>query len=144
MATSFEQEKKDFGAQAASIGDKAKEMAAEAGSKVKDVASAVGQKVGEAASFVGKKVDDASSALGCGIKSLGGTIREHTPDKGMVGDASSAVADTLEGGGRYLQEHGISGVGADVTDLIRRNPIPAVCLAIGLGFLLAKITSRSQ
>jgi hypothetical protein len=48
------------------------------------------------------------------------------------------VADTLETGGRYLQEHGLSGIGDDFSNLIRRNPIPAVLVGIGVGFLLAR------
>jgi hypothetical protein len=55
------------------------------------------------------------------------------------------VADTLEGGGRYLQEHGLSGIGEDLTNLVRRNPVPAVLLGIGLGlglgYLIARVTS---
>jgi len=32
----------------------------------------------------------------------------------------------------------------DVTDLIRRNPIPALFVGIGLGFLLARLTTSSR
>jgi hypothetical protein len=142
MAT-YQQEKKDFGSQASNFGDKAKEAVADAGSKVKETASSVAQKVGDAASFVGQKAQDASTSVGSGMKSLGGTIREHAPSGGMFGNAGGAVADTLESGGRYLQEHGLSGIGDDVTNLIRRNPIPAVLIGIGVGFLVARATSRS-
>jgi len=143
QTSNFGDKAKDFGDKAKDFGDKAKDMAADAGSKVQDAASAVAQKVGEAASFVGKKAEEATTAVGSGIKSLGGTLREHTPNKGMLGSASGAVADTLEGGGRYLQDHGLSGIGADLSTLIRRNPIPAVLIGIGVGFLLSRATSRS-
>jgi hypothetical protein len=139
----FQQEKKEFGTQASNIADKAKEMANEASSKAKDMASSVAQKVGDAATFVGQRAEDATSAMGSGMKSLGGAIREHTPYRGMFRGAGGAVADTLESGGRYLQQHGLSGMGGDITNLIRQNPIPAVLLGIGLGFLLARSTSRS-
>jgi hypothetical protein len=142
MAT-FQQEKKDLGNQFSNLGDQAKQAAGDAASAVKDVASSVTQKVGDAASFVGKKAEDATSAVGSGMKSLGGTIREHTPDKGIIGTATGAVADSLESGGGYLQSHGLSGIGADVTNLIRRNPVPAVLMAMGVGFLVARATSRS-
>jgi hypothetical protein len=141
MATAY-QEKKDFGTAASKVGDQAKEIASEAGTKVQDLASTVSQKVGEAASLVGKKAEEAASAMGAGIKSLGGTIREHAPESGVAGSAASAVAGSLETGGRYLQDHGLSGIGADLTTLIRRNPIPAVAIGIGAGFLLAFAISR--
>jgi hypothetical protein len=48
------------------------------------------------------------------------------------------VAGTLESGGRYLEEQGLGGIAEDVTGLIRRNPIPAVLIGVGLGFMLAR------
>ena len=32
----------------------------------------------------------------------------------------------------------------DLTDLIRRNPIPALLVGVGLGFLLARATTRNS
>jgi len=135
---------KDFQHQAANAAEHAKNVANEAVNKAKDVGSSVVEKAGEAASYVGKKADDATSSVGSGMKNLAGTIREKMPEKGMLGAAGSAVADTLESGGRYLQQQGLSGIGDDLTNMIRRNPIPAVLLGIGVGFLLARATtSRS-
>jgi hypothetical protein len=34
-------------------------------------------------------------------------------------------------------------MGEDLTNLIRRNPLPAVLVGIGIGYLLARATSRS-
>jgi hypothetical protein len=48
------------------------------------------------------------------------------------------MADTLERGGRYLEEEGLRGIGQDLTNVIRRNPIPALLLGIGIGFLIAR------
>ncbi|HWY85996.1 MAG TPA: hypothetical protein VNX28_04685 [Gemmataceae bacterium] len=143
MAASYQQEKKDFGNQVSNLADKAKDIATDAGAKAKDAASSVVQKVGDAASFMGKKAEDATSAIGSGMKSLGGTIRDNTPDKGMFGTAGGAVADSLESSGRYLQDHGLGGIGEELTNLIRRNPIPAILIGIGVGFLVARATSRS-
>jgi len=132
--------------------DQGKDMASEAANKAKDAGSSIMQKAGDAASFVGKKAEDAASfvgkkaedatsSVGSGMKSLAGTIRENVTDKGPLGAAGSAVASTLESGGRYLQEHGLGGIGGDMANLIKRNPIPALFVGIGLGFLLARATS---
>jgi len=72
--------------------------------------------------------------------SLGHAVREHVPSEGMMGRAGSAVADTLEAGGHYLEEHGLKEMGDDITNMIRRNPIPALLVGIGIGFLLARAT----
>jgi hypothetical protein len=134
MATT-QREKSDFGSVASHMGEQAKDKAAEAGTKAKEMA-------GEAASYVGKKAEDASSMVGGRMKDLAGTIRDNSPG-GAMGAATSRVADTLESGGRYLEEHGLQGIGEDMTTLIRRNPIPAVLVGIGIGFLFARATHRS-
>jgi hypothetical protein len=108
----------------------------------KDAASSVAHAMGEAGSAVGDKANEATSAVGGGMKSLAGTIRRHTPHEGMLGTASASVADSLESGGRYLQEEGLRGMADDVTNLIPRNPISALLIGIGIGFLLAKVTTR--
>jgi hypothetical protein len=122
--------------------DKGQEMAPSMVDRAKDAASSVAHSVGVAGSAVGEKANEATSAVGGGMKSLAGAIRENAPHQGVLGTASSSVADTLDKGGRYLQEEGLSGIGGEVTNLIRRNPLPAILVGIGIGFLLAKLTTR--
>jgi hypothetical protein len=58
----------------------------------------------------------------------------------MMGSAASSVAGALETGGRYLQEHDLGDIGKEVIQLVRRNPIPAVLISMGIGYLLARAT----
>jgi hypothetical protein len=109
--------------------DKAKDMGANLADKAKDVASTAGH-----------KADDAVSSVGSGMESLAGTMRDKLPGDGYLGSASSAVAGALEKGGHYLKEEGLSGMADDLAGLIRRNPVPAVLIGIGVGFLLARAT----
>jgi len=74
------------------------------------------------------------------MESLAGTIRQKAPHEGVFGNAASSVADTLEQGGRYIREEGLSGMADDLTNTIRRNPLPAVLVAVAIGFLLARAT----
>src|SRR5207302_10258944 len=122
--------------------ERAGEAASTLGQRAKDTASSVGQSAADMASRVGQKAQDATSAVGGRMESLAGTIREKAPHEGMMGTATSAVADTLESGGRYLQEEGLRGLGADMYELIRRNPIPALLVGIALGFFIARATRR--
>jgi hypothetical protein len=124
------------------LGEKAKDTASSVAQSAEDAAIYVGHKAEDAASYVGHKAEDATAAVGGSLKSLGSTIRENTPRSGMVGEASSAVADTLESTGRYLQEEGLKGITEDVANLIRRNPIPALLAGVGVGFLIARATTR--
>jgi hypothetical protein len=92
-----------------------------------------------AASAAGEKADAAASAVGEGMSSLAHSIREKAPHTGMLGSASSQVASGLESGGRYLQQEGFQGMMEDLTQLVRSNPLPAVLVSLGIGFLLAQM-----
>jgi hypothetical protein len=123
---------------ASSTAHRVGEAAWSATQKAKEMASSVGQSASEVAFHVGQKADDTTSAVGGGMRSLAGTLRGNMPHEGMMGSASTAVADTLDRGGRYLQEEGLRGVGKKLTNLIRRNPLPALLIGIGVGFLIAR------
>jgi len=116
--------------------------ASQASEKVQQATSAAVEKAQELASTASKRVDEATAALGERVKSVGGTLRERGPQEGMLGSATGAVADSLERTGRYIQEEGLVGMAEDITELIRRNPIPAVLVGIGIGFMLARVFRR--
>jgi len=122
--------------------DMAKDTANKAGSFVKDAASTVAQKAEDAASYVSHKAEDCTSSVAQGVKSLAGTIRSNAPHEGMLGNAGSAVASTLESYGRELEQHGLGGIADDITNTVRRHPVPAVLIGIGLGFLLARTFAK--
>jgi ElaB/YqjD/DUF883 family membrane-anchored ribosome-binding protein len=60
----------------------------------------------------------------------------------VVGSAAGAVADGLESSGRYLQEHGVGDITDDLAGVIRRNPLPSLCVAFGVGFLVGMVSRR--
>jgi hypothetical protein len=94
------------------------------------------------AALIGEKADHAVEAVGVGLEAVGRNIREHVPDVAVIGPAGHAVGDKLEAGGHYLEDHGLSGIAKDVTEIIRRNPIPLLLCGLGLGFLMARMTRR--
>ena len=100
-----------------SMVDTAKEVAGKVGEAAQGAVQTASQMASDAASYIGKKAESATAAVGSGIKS---------------------VAGTLESGGKYLQDHSIGDMAGDVAGLIRRNPIPALLIAVGLGFLVAR------
>jgi len=128
---------------AGTVADKAREAASSVSDKARDVATEAARAGQHAAQAVGHAADAATGKVGEGMQSLGQTVRQHGPDQGMWGSAKESVASSLEQGGRYLEQEGLSGMADDVTNLIKRNPIPAMLVGIGIGFLLARVTSRS-
>src|SRR5262249_10263668 len=88
-------------------------------------------------SFVAEKAARATEAIGSGMESMGQMIREHSPEAGVLGDTGHTIADNLEAGGRYLEREGLDGIGNYLTNMIRRNPLPALIVGTGLGYLVA-------
>jgi len=121
--------------------DQAKQTASNIGAQARDTAANVADKAKQAASTVRDRAETAVSGAGSGMQGLAGQIRDRGPQEGVLGSATSAVAGTLDQTGRYLEEQGLSGMAEDLTNVIRRNPIPAVLISIGLGFMLAKMTT---
>lgn len=120
--------------------DKAKDAAGGVADKAKDVASNVADKAREYAQAAGDRADDLTARVGSGMESLGQSVRDHLPQSGAMGAVASRVAENLESSGKYLQEEGLGGMADDLSNLIRRNPVPALLVGIGIGFLLARAT----
>jgi len=123
--------------------DKARDLAGSAADRARDMAGNVADRARDAASAVSHGATNATSTVGSTMQNLAGTLREKAPHEGVLGSAASRVASGLETGGHYLQEEGLSGMAGDLTDLIRRNPFPAVLIGIALGYVIARATSRS-
>jgi len=122
--------------------EKVKDAAQQAGQKAQELAHNAGDKVKDAAHQAGQKAEDATASLGGTLRSAAEKVRSGSPHEGMFGRASDAVAGALDHSGQYLQDKNLTGMADDLTELIRRNPIPAVVLGVGLGFLIGR-TLRS-
>lgn len=105
-------------------------------------ASTVAEKAKAAATFVGDKAEQATAAVGAGMENLGDKIRHNEPAQGVLHDAGEKIADGLESGGQYLEQQGLKGMGTDLTNFVRRNPIPALLVGVGIGVLLAQLIRR--
>jgi len=111
--------------------------------QAKNVASTVTDKAKQAGEFARDKADTALSSAGKGMESLAGTIRDRGPQEGILGRATSSVAGALDTTGRYLDEQGVGGMVDDLTGLIKNNPIPAMLIGVGIGFMLARMLTPS-
>jgi len=129
------------------VGHRAQEIATNVAHRAQETASTLGHRAQEAmsnlgnqgrniASQAGERAEGTMSSVGESMSSLAGTIREKVPQEGVLGTAASAVADRLQSSGQYLQEHGLGDITGDLASVIRRNPMPAVCVALGLGVVL--------
>jgi uncharacterized protein YjbJ (UPF0337 family) len=56
----------------------------------------------------------------------------------LAGSAATAVTDTVAAVGARVQEKGLQGLSGDLTDLIRRYPVPALLVGLGIGYVLGR------
>jgi ElaB/YqjD/DUF883 family membrane-anchored ribosome-binding protein len=127
---------------ASGLAQKAQDAASGVAERAKDLAANVGQRASDIAHKAEGKTDDALSSVGQRMSSVAGSLRQAAPRSGVVGSAAGAVADGLESSGRYLQEHGVGDITDDLAGVIRRNPLPSLCVAFGIGFLIGMVSRR--
>jgi hypothetical protein len=59
-----------------------------------------------------------------------------------MGSAAKTVADQLESAGSYLQDHTVDNMARDLTSLIRRYPMQAMLVGLGIGYLMSRRSVR--
>lgn len=131
---------KSAGEAANTASENVRSAAGVVGEKVQDMASSVSKSAEAAASYVGERAEDATAAAGSRIRAAGDAIRQNAPHEGRLGQASEAVARTFEDTGAYVEEQGLEGMARDFANMVRRNPIPALLIGVGLAVWL---TARS-
>jgi ElaB/YqjD/DUF883 family membrane-anchored ribosome-binding protein len=99
------------------LANEAKDVVSAGVEKAKDLASAGVEKAKELGRAAANRADEAVSSVGSGVRSVG---------------------DTIEHGGKYLEEHSLGDMASDLGGLIKRNPVPAVLVAVCVGFLLSR------
>jgi ElaB/YqjD/DUF883 family membrane-anchored ribosome-binding protein len=133
MATTSQNKKNEMENQVSNVIEQAKGAA----ENVKDKAKQAGE-------YVRDKADQAVSSTGKGMESLASTVRDRGPQEGILGKATAGVADTLDRTGQYLDEHGVSGMVDDLTSMIKNHPLPAILIGVGIGFMLARLTTSTR
>jgi hypothetical protein len=117
--------------------DKGREAVESVGAMASHAGSAVGTMASDAASDVGRKADNLVSSAGAGMKDMGDRLSRSGPQSGMLGSATQAVGQSVHDGGEYLENAKLSGMSKDIAQMVRQNPLPAVGIAFGLGWLLS-------
>jgi gas vesicle protein len=121
--------------------EKAKDVADKAGDKARDAADkaqgwmeTAKDKAADVASTAKDKADSATQSVGRGMETAADKVRQYAPS----GRVTESVAGAIERGGEYLEEKGLSGVADDLVELVRKNPIPALLIGFGVGFLVSR------
>jgi hypothetical protein len=124
---------------ASAVALKAEDVAVDAGHKAQEWAGNVADKAQETAAAVVHKTDDGIAAVGHQMNALGAKVRDAAPQNGTLGSAANVVANELQAGGQYLEGHGIEAIGKDLTEVVRKHPIPSVLVGFGIGCMLGML-----
>jgi len=112
------------------------------GANVRRAAEGAYGSVENAANYFGEIADDATSAAGRQIKSAGKAIRHNGPHHGYWGKTSRSIGRSVAQTGRYVERRGLEGVACALTHAIRRNPLPALAISLGLTYFVLRSLSR--
>jgi uncharacterized protein YjbJ (UPF0337 family) len=94
------------------------------------------QEYGEKTAGVAATVTSTAQNVASTVTETAGTAASKAQE--IAGAAATAVTDTVAGAGTYLQEKGVQGLSGDLTGLIRRYPVPALLIGVGIGFVLGR------
>jgi hypothetical protein len=120
------------------VADKARDIARSATETARDAATGVMERARDAAGTVADRAKEmAGSAADTAREWASGAV-DSVKDSDVVNKAGEYVSEAWETGSRYFQEHSFKDMADDVAGVIRRNPIPALLVGVGLGFILAR------
>ena len=105
----------------------------------------VTESVGDIARDAAKSVDANRSTAADGLDSAASTLRDNAdqlPGGETVRDFAHSTADRLTTGAEYMRTHDARRMMADVEDIVKKNPGPALAVAAAFGFLIGRALSR--
>lgn len=97
---------------------------------------------GERTAGVAATVTSAAQDVASSVAETAGTAATKAQE--MAGVAATAVTDTVAGAGTYLQEKGVQALPGDLAGLIRRYPVPALLIGLGIGWLLSRTLGKAS
>jgi ElaB/YqjD/DUF883 family membrane-anchored ribosome-binding protein len=116
-----------------STGGSHRQGAGEIVEDVKDKASQFGARVSERAS-------EAVSSISARVGEAANALREGAP--AAVAPYADRAADTVKRAASYLAEGDFKAYADDLSELVRRHPMPAMLTGVAVGILLARGSRR--
>ena len=106
--------------------------------------------IATAVAAVAGGVESAQGVISTGLESAQGavsTVATAVADgwesaQGAISTAATAVSGGVESASSYLQEKKFEEMTTDLTALIRTYPVQSLLVGMGLGYILARLTSR--
>ena len=109
----------------------------------------VQERYGQTREQAEREVDRRLSEYGSGGGGISSNLRSRADELGSTvttkaGEAAGAIASGVQSARSYLQERDFDELTGDITAWVRRNPIQACLIGIGLGYLIARSIGTSD
>ena len=109
----------------------------------------VQEKYGQTREQAEREVDRRLSEYGSSAGGIVSNLRSRVDDLGATvsdkaGEAAGAMASGVQSARSYLQDRDFDELTGDITAWVRRNPIQACLIGIGLGYLIARSIGTSD
>ena len=133
---------REFGGRTAGVSATVTSAAQNVASHVAETAGTAATKAQEMAGAAASTVTSAAQDVASRVAETAGTAATKAQE--MAGAAASTVTDTVAGARTYVQEQGVQTLPDDLAGLIRRHPVPALLIGLGIGWLLSRTLGKSR
>lgn len=101
-------------------------------------------KITEFGSAAADKIDQNRGAAAAGLEGAAETLHQKAdqlPGGEKVSGLAHSAADKMSATADYVRRNDLSDMLEDVEQMVKKNPGPALAIALGLGFLVARAFS---
>ena len=130
-----------------SFGDPTADAPSTVGEKLSDAAAQVKDKVSDLGRTAADKIDENRGAAASGLEKAASALHENAeglPGGEKVASLAHAAAEKLSSTAKYVREHDVNRMMADVETLVKNNPGPSLLAAAVIGFLVGRAFSSSN
>ena len=115
--------------------------------RVSDAVEQTKGKLTEFGSAAADKIDQNRIAAASGLEGAAGTLHQRAdqlPGGEKVSNMAHSAADKLSATADYVRQNDLNSMMSDVESFVKKNPGPALLVAAGLGFLVARALSSDS
>lgn len=119
------------------LGQQSTSATAEMAQQAKNAVGAVGERVRDLGTNVNTGAEQVRTSVAEGMESVAETIQHRAPEEGPLASAATSTADNVESAANYVRDNDFAKMSQDLAAIVRRYPLPALLVGVGLGYLMA-------
>ena len=121
------------------------EGVSEAHETVEDLANKAKDKTAQFGRAAAQTIEDGKQVAGDAIDSAASSIKSAASATGdAVSGFAKKAAGAFDSSAEYMRNNDLKSMASDVTDVVKRNPGPALLAAVAVGFLAGAALRRSR